>query len=132
MYLIFINRYEPIPNFSQVGGNAGGGPFGGTANITLSNYENAPRHLYARAWTTIAHELGHAFGLLHDFRNDHYIMSYGDSALQGPIVVTALPNGWMSIATLTRSRVPLTKCQRLRCFRPPSYLHPILFDSSLR
>ena len=24
-----------------------------------------------------AHELGHAFGLLHDFRNDAYIMSYG-------------------------------------------------------
>ena len=25
----------------------------------------------------IAHELGHAFGLQHDFRNDAYIMSYG-------------------------------------------------------
>ena len=26
---------------------------------------------------TIAHELGHTFGLLHDFRNDTYVMSYG-------------------------------------------------------
>ena len=26
---------------------------------------------------TVAHELGHAFGLLHDFRDDTYIMSYG-------------------------------------------------------
>ena len=26
---------------------------------------------------TIAHELGHAFGLWHDFRNDTYVMSYG-------------------------------------------------------
>ena len=30
----------------------------------------------------IAHELGHAFGLEHDFRNDSYIMSYGDNPNQ--------------------------------------------------
>ena len=29
-------------------------------------------------WKTAAHELGHAFGLQHDFRDDAYIMSYGD------------------------------------------------------
>ena len=28
----------------------------------------------------VAHELGHAFGLTHDFRDDRYIMSYGDNA----------------------------------------------------
>ena len=28
-------------------------------------------------FTTVAHELGHAFGLLHDFRDDTYMMSYG-------------------------------------------------------
>ena len=28
---------------------------------------------------TAAHELGHAFGLQHDFRNDAYMMSYGDN-----------------------------------------------------
>ena len=28
-------------------------------------------------WTEAAHELGHAFGLLHDFNDDDYLMSYG-------------------------------------------------------
>ena len=30
-----------------------------------------------RGWVVTAHELGHAFGLQHDFRDDAYIMSYG-------------------------------------------------------
>ena len=32
---------------------------------------------------TTAHELGHAFGLDHDFRNDAYIMSYGTPGARG-------------------------------------------------
>ena len=28
-------------------------------------------------WTVVAHELGHTFGLEHDFRDNAYIMSYG-------------------------------------------------------
>ena len=36
-------------------------------------------HIYCWQWTTVAHELGHACGLRHDFRlsNGVYIMSYG-------------------------------------------------------
>ena len=30
-------------------------------------------------WSTAAHELGHGFGLQHDFRDDAYIMSYGSN-----------------------------------------------------
>lgn len=31
------------------------------------------------SWSTAAHELGHGFGLQHDFRDDAYIMSYGNN-----------------------------------------------------
>ena len=36
-------------------------------------------HIFACGWNeeVIAHELGHAFGLPHDFSNNSYIMSYG-------------------------------------------------------
>ena len=34
------------------------------------------------SWSFVAHEMGHAFGLLHDFRNDDFIMSYGTKRRQ--------------------------------------------------
>ena len=34
-------------------------------------------HIYCWGWTTVAHELGHAFDLPHDHRSSAYIMSYG-------------------------------------------------------
>ncbi len=38
-------------------------------------------HIYCWGWTVVAHELGHAFGLPHDFRTNTYIMSYGITKL---------------------------------------------------
>ena len=50
--------------FSGIGG---GSPYGGGS-----------ASIYDWNWSVIAHELGHAFGMLyHDFRDDRYIMSYG-------------------------------------------------------
>ena len=50
-----------------VDGTGGGSPYGGgSANIDTWS------------WSTIAHELGHAFGMnYHDFRDNRYLMSYG-------------------------------------------------------
>ncbi|MCY3742040.1 MAG: leucine-rich repeat domain-containing protein [Candidatus Poribacteria bacterium] len=91
-HLIYLNfiKFDHNQNFSQVGGNASSSPFNGTANITLVDFDdNAPKNLYTRAWTTIAHELGHAFGLQHDFRDDRYIMSYGDSPVKNQLAYCA-------------------------------------------
>ena len=60
----------PGPLENQVCGWGGGGALGGFAIFST------PDCLSRRV---IAHELGHAFGLYHDFRNDAYIMSYGSS-----------------------------------------------------
>ena len=51
--------------------SGGGGRYRGGAQV------NDVSH-----WTTVAHELGHAFGLHHDFRNGNYIMSYGPTTIE--------------------------------------------------
>ena len=68
VYLIVIdNSIDAIGGAGQrVSGVGGGGRNGGSA-LVLGGF----------SWTLAAHELGHAFGLSHDFRDDAYIMSYG-------------------------------------------------------
>ncbi len=52
-----------------------GGPAGAVASRTAEGgWVLVPGSF---SWTTIAHELGHTFGLEHDFRDDEFIMSYG-------------------------------------------------------
>ena len=63
LYLIFIDHRIDTRGFVATGS---GGRNGGTAHLPVQS-----------DWTLVAHELGHAFGLQHDFRNGDYIMSYG-------------------------------------------------------
>ena len=66
-----VNIYfTVIDNSINVIGIGGGQTAGGTAGILAL----VPGGFH---WTTAAHELGHTFGLAHDFRDGNYIMSYG-------------------------------------------------------
>ena len=65
---VVVMEEDPHPQQEVCGLGGSGGSNKGTAWI------------YCWGWITLVHELGHAFGLSHDFRNDRYIMSYGGGA----------------------------------------------------
>ena len=69
IYLIFIdNSINAIAHGSRRVGGVASRTSKNSGSVSVPGKTN---------WRTVAHELGHAFGLHHDFRNDAYIMSYG-------------------------------------------------------
>ena len=82
--LILVDGVLENPDHYGIGGVGDGDSFSGYAASLIYSFDkviNSDNYrVYLDAWSTTAHELGHAFGLRHDFRDDRYVMSYGDEA----------------------------------------------------
>ena len=71
---------------SRVRANAASfGKNGGDALISAHHFQNRIKSNEPGYDKTSAHEIGHAFGLQHDFRSGGYIMSYGAGFNRAPI-----------------------------------------------
>ena len=69
---------------------------------------------------TAAHELGHAFGLMHDFRSDAYIMSYGSA----PDRLSQCAAEWLDVHSAFNSNQPVSTAEATIEMLPPSLASP--------
>ncbi len=76
----------------------------------------------AFSWQIIAHELGHAFGLHHDFNDNAYIMSYGGGQRRS---LSACGAEFLTVHPFFNPNVPIEQGQR------PSveWLSPVLYPA---
>ena len=80
-----INRLGTGVGNSRVGANAvGRGKNGGDVLIPAHHFQTGINHNEPGYHKLSAHEIGHAFGLRHDFRSGGYIMSYGAGYNRAP------------------------------------------------
>ncbi len=114
----------------------------GGSNWLLSQHQIKSRGGYAvipasgdcfdgdRGTIVTAHELGHAFGLDHDFRDDRYIMSYGET----PDRFSQCATEWLSVSRFFNTDQiafnDLTTLQMLtsETYPPNATSFPILFQ----
>ena len=84
----------------------------GTVNYPFTDYK-------ALEWKVLAHELGHAFGLGHDFHDGAYIMSYGPGENQ----LSACSAQFLSVHPYFDSDIPLEDVSpaRIRLLSPTEY-----------
>ena len=100
VYLVVIdNSIEGIGRGESIFGGVGGrsGKQGGDALVSGRF-----------GWGVVAHELGHAFGLLHDFRDGAYIMSYGPT-YQGQERLSACHAESLSVHPYFSSDIPIAE-----------------------
>ena len=111
VYLIVIdNSIDAIGGAGQrVSGVGGGGRNGGSALVPGGF-----------SWTLAAHELGHAFGLSHDFRDDAYIMSYGGGQRRS---LSACNAEFLVVHPYFNLDIPTEKAQSptIELISPPTY-----------
>ena len=97
VYLIFFGSDKGIV--------LGGRPVGGVGSRWSKNGgfalvpENAIASIALTFFSkTVAHELGHAFGLSHDFRDAGYVMSYGGERIEESLL-SACNSGFLAVHT---------------------------------
>ena len=98
---------------SRIGGVGGGWRNGGYA-LVPSESILVPSE---RGWIVTAHELGHAFGLWHDFRDDAYIMSYG----RQPHALATCSAKFLSVHPYFNSNTAETRRPTIELISPQSY-----------
>ena len=98
---------------ARLGGVGGGGINGGYALVPGETIL-VPSE---RGWIVTAHELGHAFGLWHDFRDDAYIMSYG----RQPHALATCSAKFLAVHPYFNSNAAETRRPTIELISPQSY-----------
>ena len=84
---IYLFVYDATSSLGEASGGRSGKNIGSATcgpEVILAANESARKSLDdPGAFTTVVHELGHAFGLHHDWRDGSYIMSYGPRPARG-------------------------------------------------
>ena len=85
IYFIVYDLSSVVNLGGRNGKNSGGAEY--AAEVILAASKSANESLYSGEYNfyVVLHELGHAFGLKHDWRDGSYIMSYGSSRMESVI-----------------------------------------------